>query len=541
MSDEKTDIEAVEIDVPAGNDSEKKETREIIIPRGYNPAGNNKETPDNGVLFSYKPETGLINSVTVCRWKTAYSYYEEFMSAAMKLREYTADACPCVPFFSYIPQYSQLTQQQMRFYLYLRSEIEEERYPEAEYSYILLLIYEIINLSEVNGVEYSLEMLTNILIGYKDSHDRLLLQLSDWLCDFCLINRCVPPREKIEPILPELIRAAEFPEFYICLYGNNMSAESVIRYSASYDYSKSRYAQGNNKKLYDRVMNGVIEYVMSSDSVADQFKRAVSVNFKMTRDSYVGALCTPKIKRRIIIEFQSLSRSHELRLLVSDILKYTENRLRALGGYKSKLAVGKLPDDVKNAADEYLSKTLGTTVGRVREDVPKYEKLYEPAKSELTAEAAKRIEEESWLTTEKLTEAFGQDETGDISEVPEKPADLEEAEPVSAVPPQEEFPESTEKTVPLQPDSEKSPEPDGDSLGPALEPYETEFMLAAIDEDYARERRIAKENAKSPELIADAINTKAADVIGDIVLEETDGGYAVIIEYLEDMKKEFTE
>ena len=66
--------------------------------------------PSDEPLFTYSPESNpLIKEVTVKLWPARYSFYEQFRHDAERLFEIRGAPCPAVPFFSFTPQYSQLS------------------------------------------------------------------------------------------------------------------------------------------------------------------------------------------------------------------------------------------------------------------------------------------------------------------------------------------------------------------------------------------------------------------------------------------------
>ena len=75
-------------------------------------------------------------------------------------------------------------------------------------------------------------------------------------------------------------------------------------------------------------------------------------------------------------------------------------------------------------------------------------------------------------------------------------------------------------------EQERSPSPDDDAWTPYLE------LLSAIStEDISRQHAIAKSLGKPLDVLADEINTLAADLLEDILIEECNGGYTVIEDY----------
>ena len=95
----------------------------------------------------YVPQSVLLHRVRIFRWKSSFPYYEDFANTAWKLLSAQGKHCRRVPFFSYVPQYAQMDRAQLEWYLWLRECVRKGETPETDYSYVLLLVYEIINLS----------------------------------------------------------------------------------------------------------------------------------------------------------------------------------------------------------------------------------------------------------------------------------------------------------------------------------------------------------------------------------------------------------
>ena len=98
---------------------------------------------------SYVPsDNPLLRRVTVKARETGYSFYAQFRRHAEAYFDRHGDEVPYVPFFSYIPQYSQLSADQLAYYFYFRDAVERGETPRIDYSYFWLYIYEILNLPD---------------------------------------------------------------------------------------------------------------------------------------------------------------------------------------------------------------------------------------------------------------------------------------------------------------------------------------------------------------------------------------------------------
>jgi hypothetical protein len=111
------------------------------------------------------------------------------------------------------------------------------------------------------------------------------------------------------------------------------------------------------------------------------------------------------VKSRIEVEYISICGSDEVRRAVGAAVRYTENKLRALLGVKSRLAVKDLPIEYRAIIDRYFGKYMEAEAKRQREAArPAYERLYEAPSVGLSLEGAREIEALSWQTTARLVE-----------------------------------------------------------------------------------------------------------------------------------------
>ncbi|MCQ2354068.1 MAG: TerB N-terminal domain-containing protein [Clostridia bacterium] len=475
----------------------------------------------------YSPENSLIHKVRIYGWHTNYSYYEQFCKTAQRVSGIEGKEVPYVPFFSYMPQYSQLTEAQFEYYLWIRTAVRKGLAPCADYSYILLYLYELINLSDMTPPEKTLNDMTDVWLAYRESFPRLDVQIAEWLCDFCLINHIDPPYKKLGKISSDIFKNASLKEFYIDTSGDgSVYARLLMKYCSNYDFCKSKFASGGNADLYRKHGEGVIAAALAGDKDGTRpFLSAGLQDSRTVRDSYTGALCSPRIKKRIEIEYCSFSHSHELRFIITDLLKYSENRIRAYLGIKSKLSCPGLNADLKKTADRYFDSVLPVKSRTPAENVPAYEKYYEPQKSELTFEAASKIEELSWETTEKLVDAFTDsdkkdeiysvNETGNISDNISHDI-LKNIAPIVKNVGNEDFSYT--------------------GAGSGFTPDEIRFLCAALENNRAEQERLSVIMGKLTDAAADSINEKAVEILGDIILEDSGNGYCVIDDYIEDVR-----
>jgi hypothetical protein len=193
-----------------------------------------------------------------------------------------------------------------------------------------------------------------------------------------------------------------------------------------------------------------------------------------------------------------------LRFLITDILKYTENKIRGYLGVRSKLTVYALPIPIRELIDErtleLLPKRVTTEQRRQKEEEASYAALYDIPKTPLSLSHATEIEQDSWDTTQKLVDAFEEEKTEEAMSVP-----MPQIEKTAYVPTENE-------------------------LSDLLLPYR-DFLNAVLREDLSGQKAAAKERGKLLDAVAEEINELASDAMGDVLLEDGDDGYRVIDEY----------
>ena len=463
----------------------------------------------------YEPQNRLIRRVEVSKWEAKFNFYENFREDAKRLWHREGESCERASFFSYVPQYSQLKYSQLKWYLWWRSNVRGGTYLRTDFCYILLYIYEILNCPDLISPQKGLDALCNIWLNYRAEHRRLDGYLADWLCDYCLIYKLPCPKAKLEKILGEIVSVANFREFYMDTNDTQNAAASILAYSSVYDWRKSRYVTEENIHVFAEHIRGAFDKawcdVLSEGSDGNN---AVCKEFRIERTAYEGALCVYDMKRTLVIEYVSYTRSPRFRFTVTDIIKYSENRIRMALGIKSRLKADELSDTLKKCIDDYFDvhlpapKKSRTTKARFTES-NEYDKLYEPITTTFSLENALDIEKKSWCTTEILTSAF------------------EENEPEAKIPEPIIVPE------PILSDSENEFE----ALVNALDTTATDGLKRLLAENENGLTEAAKVSGILADALADKINEAAFDIIGDTVIEPTDGGYRIINDYKGDLEK----
>ena len=355
---------------------------------------------------SYVPERkGLIKEVTIVRWIDKYDFYGNFRKAAILYYDYKTDKCDFAPYYSYMPQYSQLTIPQKQYYFYWRDMVRRGKFIKSDYSYLYLFVYEILNLPDKLPPKEGLDMLCKLWREYRNDLPKIDSSFAAWIQDYCLVHELHCPMDQISEFIFDVISASSFKEFYLSEIGiaGDAGTDAMIAYLSDYDFRKCKYRTPENKEAYTKYMLSAMSIVIFAlmnreKPVYDSSRVAV-----IERDAFPRSLCTHAVKCRLKIKYTPLSQDVKLRSIVTMAVRYTENKLRAHLGVKSRLAIKDLPEEYKRLIDGYFNSLTSEKSERIKkENIPEYEALYDAPKEALSISGADKIEQESWQTTARL-------------------------------------------------------------------------------------------------------------------------------------------
>lgn len=486
----------IELDAPTKNDGEK------IPPRTV------PEKKSSRVLREYQG-SGLISSVKILSWPTTFEFYTKFCKDAVRYFSLTHEPCEYVYFFSYTPQYEQMTVSQMSYYLYWRDEVRKENYLKTDINYLFLYIYEIINLPDKVPPSQGAGILSRLWRVYRNDFRYLDKYLGEWLCDYCLIHRVSPDWEALKGFAGEIAGKVSLPEFY--LKDGELSWQ-LIEAVSSYDYKKSKYYESHAKE-YDfhipRALERTVNRVIMKNP--DDFGICAMTT---TRDSYASAIVSHGSKfkmeiTRYAIRKTSAKGEHDLKHIFANLIKLAENQLRSAFGIKSRFSPiihdPRLKQEILAYFEEYMPvKTTRKTKQEAEEEA--YMALYEPKQTGMAdISRALDIEKQAWETADLLSVDEEECEPTPVYEelTPEEVIAPISAEPISEI-------TVTDTLLPTAGDDEYG------FITEVLSDTQREALRAALKGDfsaYCRNVGVMAENMRGE------INEIAMEYIGDMILE----------------------
>ena len=228
---------------------------------------------------------------------------------------------------------------------------------------------------------------------------------------------------------------------------------------------------------------------------------------KISRAAFPNTLCTHSVKCKLDIEYYPLADASELRAGITSAVRYTENKLRALYGAKSRLAIKYIPKEYKELIDCYFDELIRKSESRIkRREAPEYERLYDAPREKLSIQGADEIERLSWDTTMRLCDT---EEYADTNAAPEtyEPQKAQEPEVIPE-------PEQANKT---------------ETYG--LDKSEIAYIAALCESSENGTRGI------DDEAMVERINEAFSDGFGDVIIEDTGDGFAIIEDYKEEISE----
>lgn len=466
---------------------------------------------------AYEPHHPLLLAVRIYPREGQVGYHDRFREQALKLHPYEGKPCPQVSFFAYVPQYGQMSRAQLDYYLWWRTCFRGGKILAADFSYVLLHAYELINLSgEIDPLQGQAALL-RLWLSYRDAHPSLDTMLREWLTDYTLLHALPPPALPAAK-LREMIKGARLRELYVGGADEIAMRDAMLCFCSNYDYKKSKFYAGELRAVYDRVLPGALsvafDYLQRENAENATRQGGYST---LTLELFTGVPVAASLRKQVEVDFLSFSHTYRMRYVISDVLKYAENAIRAHTGVKSRLSVYEVPTALMPLLDAYLAEALPPKLSKKRAEteIPAYEARYDLPATPLSLTRAKEIEERSWETTKKLVEAFGAAEDA-------APAPCRDAPKLTPYPPVlSEMPDAAPKS------------PWHEALGTLLD-----FLPLALSGTREAQRAFAAEKGMMLDLLVDKINTVSGDILGDILLEEADGRFAIITDYLPELKAE---
>ncbi len=523
----------VEIEI----DQDKVATNSIPIPQSVPTV-----TDPKRLVFNEMRQIARDNYIPVSMQSKFYSKHVQhnnsvtFYKQAVFMKDFEDDFTGIAPFSSYFPFYQSMGYEQLRTYFTWRTKVRKGEIEGTSLSYAFVYIYELLNNIGVDNPEDGLDKLMAFWKAYKQYDDKLDKYVLKWIKDYHIYYD-----------LPK--------SFKTFIYENDiyMHYPKVIHYEAGRESNSDNFELFASVSKYDIRQSAFYKSYENNDSnfipdcfnyVLEKIKNAVnqtSLNFDelvfyttkkfSVWSPFEGALFYPWFysKDRTVVlsdqeiyictqnkwSFSSTIVMENGKQLIGYIMKQMESELRQVTHYQYKLTAG-------------ISMIKGTVIPRLNALDISLEKIINDAVSEFYKEKTKivvsvdkialsQIREEAIATQEKLI-------------VPEDEVTVAKEEVVAAV--TAVAAQAKEEAVITPPLSPVSQTDEWAELQNSLSEVELKALSVILEEGNIKQ--FADEQNIMLEVLADGINEKAVDYIGDNLLE-LDLTIIIYDEYLENV------
>ncbi|MCQ4087514.1 TerB N-terminal domain-containing protein [Saccharibacillus sp. JS10] len=496
----------------------------------------------------------------------------EFIRYAKENEDRTSQEVPFAPFSSYWPTYAAMKPEQEDWYFYWRTEFRQGEKVETDLSYLFIYIYELINGVGWSDPQEGLTSMIRVWEAYRARFRRLDGYMGDWVREFAMVHTLdLPESNVLEQTAGEL--KGELLDMELAKRLENSPVDltwELIARLSDYDLTTSRFYKDTGKKVFQRVLPHVIaaidEYATETKGVRLTGLFNKEADIRLTeRYLFRSAVYDPEAYgRTLLIRAPKWSLHTELRDLMTQVVRLTENELRAHLKFGGRLRGIKLDAGIAEAVAAAVERELVPPEDRVLPQPPKLpevkfdlEELNKLRRDSdevlrmLTGELMNNAEEAKLYPAETPEEQKPDIEAQDEESFSRVELELPEAEPIEDEPNEAvpgaiffdvELDVSADKPY-VESKSEDEPEgslsendwelaqldDDWQAFATLLNPIDRQMIQAVLrKQDEAERMKIAGAAGELPETVIDRINEAAMETIGDLLIDAGE----VLEEYL---------
>ncbi|MEI2285212.1 TerB N-terminal domain-containing protein [Paenibacillus polysaccharolyticus] len=340
MRDHSEQLEFMEIDL-----SEDTETTSIRIP--------DRSSIENQTRQPHKSQGAVLSSE------------KRFVEEARRLAEVTGEETSPVPFMSYWPTYGVMNDAQLKWYLYWRTQVRQERYPDVDLSYLFVHVYELINGIGWLHPEDGYHQLKQLWLNYRERLPQLHVYMQEWMVDYVMVHDLQALLHDVMMLSDGYLPASLMDKELERVLQDNVAEVTLdmLKWYFDYDVTLNAFYRDGGKEWMERYVPKVMA-VMDSylqrtqqrgllpelESKAEQTVKRTLFHKAVYDESIYGRFVTfthvPLILER---EF--------VRRLIG-IYRCTENKLRELLGFRGRLRGKTLEPELASVIERYLERAF---------------------------------------------------------------------------------------------------------------------------------------------------------------------------------------
>ncbi|WP_018750780.1 TerB N-terminal domain-containing protein [Paenibacillus sanguinis] len=315
-------------------------------------------------------EEGISRIVAPDPWSREKSFEQDFryisreqlfVHKGKELEHVTEDTAEFVPFHTYWPTYDEMQPSQLKWYLFWRGEVRAGRYPDTDLSYLFVYLYELIHGIGWADPSEGYTQIERVWQAYRERYPKLDNYSREWLYDFALIFHL--DQAPVNPPLTKLPRSLSM-ELKELEWQRKFSAHTLelswelLRLMIDYEAEKSRYYIEQGRKSLRHYAPRIVTLV---DGFLTKTKGSRLLDLFVPRERKVSRY----LFRSAVYDHSLYGRTREvtvlpysehppLRAYLTHLVRFTENKLRELDGYKGRLKGVTVEPDIDKLISRYL-------------------------------------------------------------------------------------------------------------------------------------------------------------------------------------------
>lgn len=291
---------------------------------------------------------------------SGYSSHDKFMKDMKKFEDKVGIKAPFAPFMQYWPTYESMDRSQKAWYFFWRNEVRNGHYPDTDLSYIFVHIYEILSGCGWKNSSDGYAQLMNLWEAYRERFPKLDNYLFDWSHDFAQLhnlNYSMPDGSSLrlpsQPALRDMLIERHREDKPLKL--------SFLLVDALCDYSiagSKFYKDGNQMLMHDAIPRVVS---LADASLLKKKGKGILELYgpnrtrKQTYYAFQSAVC-PYANKRMEVAVRAYTSSQKLRTFINELVRYAENVLREMYGYRGRLRGVELDLETATLVRSFLKK-----------------------------------------------------------------------------------------------------------------------------------------------------------------------------------------
>ncbi|WP_454191437.1 TerB N-terminal domain-containing protein [Paenibacillus sp. Marseille-Q7038] len=300
-------------------------------------------------------------------WEKQFMFLTREQTFVKQAREFESVVCSEAPFVSYRaywPTYEQMSSAQKKWYFYWRKEVKQGRYPDTDLSYLFLYIYELIHGVGWTAPEEGLALLDEVWFGYGEREKKIDTYMREWIYDFCLVHGLeMPYKELMEKIPRKLSDELKEREWMRRFTSDPLDLPwDMLSMLLNYDAEQSRFfkEQGRKEmKTYAPKVIALVDRYWLKKHGLRLIHRFWPEEVTRKRILFRSAVYDPDFYgKHAEVRVFPISDHPPFRDYLTQLVRYTENKLREFMGFKGRLRGVKLESEVEELVTRYLRREI---------------------------------------------------------------------------------------------------------------------------------------------------------------------------------------